>query len=147
MVFQNLKKSKILLNCINSKPLPSMGDRLHWLFIFHCSKYFRFGGIRICIRVSTIDSDLMFLWIFFNSCPLNLLLVQSHWAEITIILYSILSKDATTWVGCELNRDYGIRVIVKQCPHLLGNTAKASSCHLPTCYNTWCRWKYHSLLI
>ena len=40
------------------------------------------GGIRTCLEVS---SDPMFLWIFSNSCPLSLLLVRSHQAEITIV--------------------------------------------------------------
>ena len=41
-----------------------------------------FGGIRTCLGIST---DLMFLCVYSNSCPLNLLLVRSHHATIIII--------------------------------------------------------------
>ena len=58
---------------------------------FHCNDYLGFGEIRACLRVSC---DPMFLWICSNSCSLNLLLVQSHQAEIIIV--KRLSKDATT---------------------------------------------------
>ena len=40
------------------------------------------GGIRTCLGVS---DDPMFLWISSSSCPLNLLLVRSHQAEIIIV--------------------------------------------------------------
>ena len=49
---------------------------------FHCNDYFMVGGILTCLGVS---SNPMFLWISSNSCPLNLLLVQSHQAEIIIV--------------------------------------------------------------
>ena len=39
------------------------------------------GGIRTCLGVS---DDPMFLWISSSSCPLNLLLVRSHLAEIIV---------------------------------------------------------------
>ena len=49
---------------------------------FHYNDYFVIGGIRTCLGVS---DDPMFLWISSNSCPLNLLLVRSHQAEIIIV--------------------------------------------------------------
>ena len=49
---------------------------------FHYQDYFGIGGIRTCLGVS---DDPMFLWISSSSCPLNLLLVQSHQAEIIIV--------------------------------------------------------------
>ena len=49
---------------------------------FHCDNYFALGGIRTCLGVS---SDPMLLWISLDSCPMNLLLVRSHQAEITIV--------------------------------------------------------------
>ena len=49
---------------------------------FHYNDYFVIGGIRTCLGVS---DDPMFLSIFSNSCPLNLLLVRSHPAEIIIV--------------------------------------------------------------
>ena len=48
---------------------------------FHCIVYFVVGGIHTCLGVF---SDPMFLWISWNSCPLNLLLVRSYLAEIII---------------------------------------------------------------
>ena len=75
---------------------------------FHYNDYFVIGGIRICLEVS---DDPMFLWISSNSFPLNLLLVWSHQAEI-----SVLSKDATTWPGCGLNPNHSIRVVVRTTP-------------------------------
>ena len=49
---------------------------------FHFQDYFVIGGIRTSLGVS---DDPMFLWISSNSCPLNLLLVRSHQAEIIIV--------------------------------------------------------------
>ena len=49
---------------------------------FYYIDYFVIGGIRTCLGVSY---DPMFLWISSNSCPLNLLLVRSHQAEIIIV--------------------------------------------------------------
>ena len=55
------------------------------------------GGIRTCLEVS---DDPMFLWISSNSCPLNLLLVQSHQAEIIIVRRLIQGCNNVTrvWV-------------------------------------------------
>ena len=47
----------------------------------YCIDYFVLGGIRTCVVVS---NDPMIPWISSNSCPLNLLLIQSHQAEIII---------------------------------------------------------------
>ena len=57
---------------------------------FHCKDYFVVGGIRTCLGVS---SDPMFLWISSNSCPLNLLLVRSQIAEITIVKCLIQGRN------------------------------------------------------
>ena len=43
----------------------------------------------------------MFLWIFSNSCSLNLLLVQSHQAEITIVKRLIQGRNNVTRVWVE----------------------------------------------
>ena len=45
-----------------------------------------FEGIRTCLEVF---SDSIFLWISSNCCPLNLLLVQCHQAEIIIVNHLI----------------------------------------------------------
>ena len=57
------------------------------------------GGIRTCLGVS---DDPMFLWIFLNSCPLNLLLVRSHQAEIIIVKHLIQGRNNVTRVRVEL---------------------------------------------
>ena len=56
------------------------------------------GGIRTCLEVSV---DPMFLWISLNSCPLNLLLVRSHQAEIIIVKHLILGRNSVTRVRVE----------------------------------------------
>ena len=43
----------------------------------------------------------MFLWISSNSCPLNLLLVQSHQAEIIIVKRLIQGRNSMTRVRVE----------------------------------------------
>ena len=48
------------------------------------------GGIRTCLGVS---SDPMFLWVSSNFCPLNLLLVRSHQAEIIIVKRLIQGRN------------------------------------------------------
>ena len=65
---------------------------------FHYQDYFVIGGIRTCLGVS---DDLMFLWISSNSCPLNLLLVRSHQAEIIIIKRLIQGRNSVTRVRVE----------------------------------------------
>ena len=57
-----------------------------------------FGGIRTCLIVS---SNSMFLWISLNSCRLNLLLVQSHQVEITIVKRLIQTRNNVTRVRVE----------------------------------------------
>ena len=49
---------------------------------FHYNDYFVNGGICTCLGV--FDNPMM-VWISLNSCPLNLLLVRSHQAEIIIV--------------------------------------------------------------
>ena len=43
----------------------------------------------------------MFLWIFSNSCPLNLLFVRSHQAEIIIVKRLIQRRNNVTRVQVE----------------------------------------------
>ena len=56
------------------------------------------GGIRTSLGVS---DDPMFLWISSNSCPLNLLLVRSHQAEIIIVKRLIQGRNNVTRVRVE----------------------------------------------
>ena len=65
---------------------------------FHYNDYFVIGGIRIFLGVS---SDPMFLWISSNSCPLNLLLNQSHKAEIIMVKRLIQGRNNVTRVRVE----------------------------------------------
>ena len=65
---------------------------------FHFNDYFVIGGIRTCLGVS---DDPMFLWISSNSCPLNLLLVRSHQAEIIIVKRLIQGRNNVTRVRVE----------------------------------------------
>ena len=65
---------------------------------FHHQDYFVIGGIRTCLGVS---DDPMFLWISSNSCPLNLLLVRSHQAEIIIVKRLIQGRNSVTKVRVE----------------------------------------------
>ena len=53
------------------------------------------GGIRTCLGVS---DDPIFFWIASNSCPLNLLLVRSHQAEIIIVKRLIQGRNNVTRV-------------------------------------------------
>ena len=59
-------------------------------------------GIRTWLEVS---SDPMFLWIYSNTYPLNLLLVRSHQAEIIIVKRLIQGRNYVP--------DNAIRVVVK----------------------------------
>ena len=65
---------------------------------FHYNDYFVIGGIRTCLGVS---DDPMFLWLSSNSCPLNLLLVRSHQAEIIIVKRLIQGRNNMTRVRVE----------------------------------------------
>ena len=56
------------------------------------------GGIRTCLGVS---DDPMFLWVSLNSCPLTLLLVRSHQAEIIIVKHLIQRRNNMTSVRVE----------------------------------------------
>ena len=53
----------------------------------------------------------MFRW---NSCPLNLLLVHSHQAEIITVMRLIQERSNVTGRG--LNPDHAIRVVIKSTP-------------------------------
>ena len=55
-------------------------------------------GIRNCLGVS---NDPMFLLISSNSCPLNLLFVQSHRAQIIIVKRLIQERNNVTRVRVE----------------------------------------------
>ena len=80
------------------------------------------GGIRTCLGVSI---DPMFLWISSNSCPLNLLLVRSHQAEIIIVKRLIQGRNNVTRVRVEPRSfDQGRRK----------NDAFTHSATLPTVY-------------
>ena len=61
---------------------------------------------------TSVYSDPRFLWIFLNSCPLNLLLVWSHQGEIIIVKRLIQGRNNV--ITCSLNRDHPIRIVVKQ---------------------------------
>ena len=74
--------------------------------------YFVFGGISTCLRV-TNDLILKSLWVFMNSCPLNLLLVRCHRAEIIIKRLSH-GRDNMTRVLVE--PDHAIKVVEKTTP-------------------------------
>ena len=88
---------------------------------FHYQDYFAIGGIRTCLGVS--DGP-MFLWISSNSCPLNLLLVRSHQAEIIIVKRLIQGRNSVTRVRVEPRSfDQGRRK----------NDAFTYSATLPTC--------------
>ena len=63
-----------------------------------CSDYFMIGGVHTCLEVS---DDTMFRWISSNSCLLNLLLVQSHQAEIIIVKRLIQGRNSVTRVRVE----------------------------------------------
>ena len=63
---------------------------------FHYQDYFVIGGISL-----GVSDDLMFLWSSSNYCPLNLLLVRSHQAEITIVKRLIQGRNNMTRVRVE----------------------------------------------
>ena len=65
---------------------------------FHYQDYFVIGGIRTCLEVFI---DQMFLWISSSSCPLNLLLVRSHQAEVIIVKRFIQGRNNVTRVRVE----------------------------------------------
>ena len=56
------------------------------------------AGICTCLGVS---DDPMYLWIFSNSCPLKMLLVRSHQAEIIIVKRLIQGRNNVTRVRVE----------------------------------------------
>ena len=68
--------------------------------MFHCNDYFVVGGIRTCFEVF---SDSMFLWISWNACPINLLLIRSHQAEVIIVKRYIQGRNDVTRVLVDLD--------------------------------------------
>ena len=63
--------------------------------------------IRFCLGVS---SDPMFLWVSLNSRPLNLLLVQSHQAEIIMVKRLIQARNIVSRLRVEPKSfDHGCR--------------------------------------
>ena len=87
--------------------------------------------MRTCLEVS---SDPMFLWISSNSCPLNLLLVRSHQAEIIIVKRLLQGRKNVTSVGVERRScDQGCQKKTKTAP-----SPSRSRCPLPTRQNLNC---------
>ena len=87
--------SAYLTSCHRTASDANLSDDPH---TFHFNDYFVIGGIRTCLGVS---DDPMLLWIGLNSCPLNLLLVRSHQAEITIAKRLIQGRSNVTRVWIE----------------------------------------------
>ena len=87
--------SAYLSSCHRTAPDTNLLDDPH---TFHYQDYFVIGGIRTCLGVS---DDPTFLWISSNSCPLNLLLVRSHQAEIIIVQRLIQGRNGVTRVWVE----------------------------------------------
>ena len=108
--------SAYLSSCNRTTSNPNLLDDLH---TFHYQDYFVNGiyCIRTCLGVS---DDPMFLWISSNSCPLNLLLVRSHQAEIIIVKRLIQGRNNVT------------RVWVEPRPFDQGRRKNDAFTHLPT---------------
>ena len=87
--------STYLSSCLRTASNANLLDEPH---TFHYQDYFVIGGIHTCLRVF---DDPMFLWISLNSCPLNLLLVRSHQAEIIIVKRLIQGRSNVTRVRVE----------------------------------------------
>ena len=79
---------------IGQRQTPNIGRSAH----FNCNDYFVIGGIR---TRSGVSSDPMFLWISSNSCPLILLLVRSHQAEIMTVKRLIQRRNNVIRVRVE----------------------------------------------
>ena len=86
---------QIYLPVTGQRQTPTVARSTH----FYCNSYFLLGGIRTCVGVSMIQS--MFLRISSNSCPLNLPLVRSHQAEITIVKRHIQGRNNVTRMRVE----------------------------------------------
>ena len=91
-------------------PLP-LATPLYWTTAHFSLYWLRAWRNPYLLRVS---SDPMLLRISPNSCPLNLLLVQSHQAEIIIVKRLIQRRNNVTRVRVKPNQ--AIRVIVKTTP-------------------------------
>ena len=87
--------SAYLSSCYRTASDANLLDDPH---TFHYNDYFVIGGIRSCLGVS---NDPMFLWNSSNSCPLNLLLVRSHPADIIIAKRLIQGHNSMTRVQVE----------------------------------------------
>ena len=102
--WSRLQKRHIIKGCCCSAYLSSChrtasdANLLDDPHTFHYNDYFVIGGIRTCLGVS---DDPMLLWISSNSCPLNLLLVRSHQAEIIIVKRLIQGRNNGTRVWVE----------------------------------------------
>ena len=66
---------------------------------FQCDNYFVLEEIHTGLAVS---GDPMLLWISSNSCPLNVLYVRSHQAEIIIVKRVIQERNNVSRVRVEL---------------------------------------------
>ena len=100
LIFSNLVRSccccsAYLSSCHRTASDANLLDDSH---TFHYNDYFVIRGIRTYLGVS---DNPMFLWISSNSCPLNLLLVRSHQAEIIIVKHLIQGCDNVPRVRVE----------------------------------------------
>ena len=97
---------------------------------FHCNNYFVIGGILICL----VSNSPMFLWISWNSCPLNLLLVWFFLPielETVQTIFSILDTHwdcldnshrflvSTRKAGCVLSCSREKCIIILGCANIL----------------------------
>ena len=84
-----------LSSCHRTASDANLSDDPH---TFHYQDYFVIAEISNCLGAF---DDPMFLWISLNSCPLNLLLVRSHQAEIIIVKRLIQGRNNVTRVRLE----------------------------------------------
>ena len=87
--------SAYLFSCHRTASDANLLDDMHTF----PNDYFVIRGICTCLGVS---DDPMFLWMSWNSCPLNLLLVRNHQAEIIIVKRLIQGRNNVTRVRVEL---------------------------------------------
>ena len=102
---------------------------------FYCIDYFVIGGIRTCLGVS---KNSMLRWFSSNFCPLNLLLVRSHQAEVIIVKPLIQERNNVTRVlieprsldqHCRKNDVFTHSVMMFLCYDLYRNETKIRSFH------------------
>ena len=87
--------SAYLSSCHRTESDANLLDNPH---TFYCIDFFVVEGIRTCLGVF---GDPILQWISSNSCPLNLLLVRSHQAEIIIVKRFIQGRNSVTRVQVE----------------------------------------------